>query len=283
MFDKVLVSTDFSAPSQQLIHCVEEFRCLGVKEVVLAHVVDFRTAGMSMEAFRIHDEVKLNEERKRFENLGISVKTVVTIGNPAYEIVHFAEEEKASLIIIASHGEGIIKKVFLGSTVRDVVRLSTMPVLVEKFSNFEPETCAPTCSLKLQHVLIPVDFSDCSYQAIDLVKSFGKQVNNLTLLTIIEGAKSKADLYAQIKEVETKLEIARVDFQHLGINVDIRIDQGIPSHHILETAENTDSTLIVIPKRGKGTISELIIGSTAQSVTQRSKIPVLVLPCKNNQ
>ena len=130
MFEKVLVSTDFSAPSKQLIHCVEEFRCLGVKEVVLAHVVDFRTAGMSMEAFRIHDETKLNEERKRFENLGISAKSVVTIGNPALEIVHFAEEEKASLIVIPKREKGTIGELIIGSTAQSVTQRSKIPVLV---------------------------------------------------------------------------------------------------------------------------------------------------------
>jgi len=278
VFEKVLVSTDFSAPSNQLIHCVEEFKCLGVKEVVLTHVVDFRTAGLSMEAFRIHDEEKLDQERQHYENLGISAKTKVTIDNPAPEIVHIAEEEKASLIIIASHGQGIIKQVFLGSTVRDVVRLSTIPVLVEKFTNLESEACTPTCALKLQHILIPVDFSECSYQAIELVKSFGKQVQKVTLITVIEGARNRPDLYAQMKQAETQLEVAQVDFQYIGIDVNIRIEQGIPSHHIIRVAEETSVTLIVIPKKGKGTIGELLIGSTAQSVAQRSKIPVMVLP-----
>lgn len=279
MFEKVFVSTDFSALSKQLIYCVEEFRCLGVKEAVLAHVVDFRTAGFSMEAFRIHDEKKLNEERERFEKLGIAMKTEVTIGNPAPEIVRMAEDAKALLIIIASHGEGILKQVFLGSTVRDVVRLSTIPVLVEKFENVEAGTCAPVYKLKLRHILVPIDFSECSRQAVELAKSFGTQTEKVTLVTVIEGARSRPDLYSQIKEAENQLELLKVDFKQAGITANFRVEQGVPSQQILRVAEEEGSTLIVIPKRGKGTIGELLIGSTAQSVAQRSKIPVMVLPC----
>jgi nucleotide-binding universal stress UspA family protein len=53
-------------------------------------------------------------------------------GDPIKEIIHFAENCDAGLIVIPSHGRGMLTEMLLGSTTYSVVRRATCPVLVLK-------------------------------------------------------------------------------------------------------------------------------------------------------
>jgi len=58
------------------------------------------------------------------------VQRAVVMGDPAHGIAHFAEEKKAELIVIPSHGRTGLTRLLIGSTAERVVRLAHCPVLV---------------------------------------------------------------------------------------------------------------------------------------------------------
>lgn len=53
-------------------------------------------------------------------------------GDPVKQIVQFAEEINAGLIVMPSHGRGVFVEMLLGSTTYSVVRKAQCPVLVLK-------------------------------------------------------------------------------------------------------------------------------------------------------
>ena len=53
-------------------------------------------------------------------------------GDPVKQIVQFADELGAGLIVMPSHGRGMLTEMLLGSTTYSVVRRSNCPVLVIK-------------------------------------------------------------------------------------------------------------------------------------------------------
>jgi nucleotide-binding universal stress UspA family protein len=53
---------------------------------------------------------------------------------------------------------------------------------------------------------------------------------------------------------------------------------GDPVSVVLRTARDVDADLIVVGSRGTGGRSELLLGSTSTQVTQRSPVPVVVVP-----
>lgn len=56
----------------------------------------------------------------------------VLVGNPAEEIIRYAQAEHADLIVIATHGRGNLSKVLMGSTAEEVVRRAPCPVFTLK-------------------------------------------------------------------------------------------------------------------------------------------------------
>ena len=56
----------------------------------------------------------------------------ILFGNAGQEIANYAKEIEAGLIVIPSHGRGMLHRLLLGSTTDKVVRLAHCPVLVLK-------------------------------------------------------------------------------------------------------------------------------------------------------
>jgi len=54
------------------------------------------------------------------------------LGNPAEQIVKFAERKEADLIVMGTHGNAGMLRVLMGSVAEGVVRRSTVPVLTLK-------------------------------------------------------------------------------------------------------------------------------------------------------
>ena len=63
-----------------------------------------------------------------FPRMNISIQE----GEPVKQIVQFAEECAAGLIVMPSHGRGMLTEMLLGSTTYSVVRRAHCPVLVLK-------------------------------------------------------------------------------------------------------------------------------------------------------
>ena len=61
---------------------------------------------------------------------GISVQLSLSSGQPDLEITKIAKEEKADLIVIATHGQRGWRRFLFGSVAEKVVRLAEGPVLV---------------------------------------------------------------------------------------------------------------------------------------------------------
>jgi nucleotide-binding universal stress UspA family protein len=57
------------------------------------------------------------------------VTTRILVGRPAAEIVQYANQQQASLIVVATHGYGGLKHALLGSTTEAVLRHAACPVL----------------------------------------------------------------------------------------------------------------------------------------------------------
>ena len=78
-----------------------------------------------------------NSAKEGLENLvnqyvpqEVSVQLSVSSGQPDLEIIKIAKQEKADLIVIATHGQRGWRRFLFGSVAEKVVRLAESPVLV---------------------------------------------------------------------------------------------------------------------------------------------------------
>jgi nucleotide-binding universal stress UspA family protein len=86
-----------------------------------------------------NDRAPLNEAAELAARRGLEIKTELLLGNPADEIVAFADTIEADLIVVGSRGQGAIASVLLGSVSRAVLHESRRPVLVVRNAQIAAE------------------------------------------------------------------------------------------------------------------------------------------------
>ena len=280
--NKVLLATDFSETAEKLINCLDELKNLGIEEVVLTHVINVhRSKVVNVDQFKESNKEKLEKVKKKIEAKGFKVRIKIPVGFPASEINKVARRENVALILVASHGKGFIKKVFLGSTTYDLIRQSGRPVLIEKYENIEGDAQV-ACARKFNKILLPIDFSDCSKVAVDFVKEIEKNnFEEIILLNVIESISSSEDLEKEKTTAEVKLKEIAKNIKKSGSvdNITVRVAEGAASNNIIQVAQEENVGLILMPRTGRGNIKELLLGSTSDRVAKESPIPVLLISC----
>jgi len=280
---KVLLATDFSKTAAKLMNCLSELKTLGVDEVLLVHVVNIQHAKLSAGQFKEKNEEKLQEVKSEIEEKGFKVDIRVPIGGPAEKINRIADKEDIGLILIASHGRGFIKRVFLGSTTYDVVRKSKKPVLVEKYKNIEGDACEVACARKFNRILVPTDFSECADKVVEMIKDIHTQAQEVILVSIIESSRDQEELENKKNEAKEKMNDIKIELDKNNVSnkISIKVGEGVASDNIIRIAQEEDIGLIMLSTRGQGKLKDILLGSTADRVVRKSPIPVLLVPCEN--
>jgi len=281
MFEKMLYPTDFSDISlHALENCIPKIVKLGIKELHLLHVLDITI--LDLEAFSLQEVYmkRLEETAKKLgEKLKGNVKVVtqVPIGIPSVEIAEYANGNNIDIIVVPSAGENVWRRMLVGSTASNLARTSRKPVLLLKYEK-KGEKSVPTfgsCSEIFKRPLVALDFSKCSLRIIRELKKFEELIEKGVLLHSVD--------YGRIEELEHNVEIAKKNLEKtakgMKVPFEMEIMVGTASQAILGTSLAKNSTLIVIGKKGRSFLKDLILGSTAERIIRDSKIPVLLVPC----
>jgi nucleotide-binding universal stress UspA family protein len=138
---KILVATDFSPHSRRALGMASELSGrLGVPLVVMNAVqipVYPIPDGVVLRAPEVMNELverakqALDDEARVAADLGAQhVEVMWTEGPAASEIVRVAQEQHVDLVVVGTHGRGVLARAILGSTADKVVRTAHCPVLV---------------------------------------------------------------------------------------------------------------------------------------------------------
>jgi len=143
--------------------------------------------------------------------------------------------------------------------------------------------------IKLQRILVPIDFSDHSMNALKYAVSFAQQFKaSIDLIYVIEPAVYPADFsFGQIGFPNVEEELHKhvsEEFENL-IKKDIygkvisrkAVRTGKPFYEINQYAQERDIDLIIIATHGHTGMEHILFGSTAEKVVRRSPCPVLVV------
>ena len=141
--------------------------------------------------------------------------------------------------------------------------------------------------MQLKQILIPIDFSDYSDQAlrwgVSLAHKYGAQLLLLHVIPeVLEEVSARASAGEQhvidlTAEVEAQLhEIARQGLKE-GLAVQVRVADGEPADAILRLAREERADLIVMGTHGRSGLSHLLLGSTAEAVVRAASCPVFTV------
>lgn len=141
-----------------------------------------------------------------------------------------------------------------------------------------------------KHILVPVDGSETSLQAVskaaELAKAFNSEVTAVYVLDPYPFTGVGADfaygqaqyLSAATAEANKALEDVTERMKDTGVTVKTLVGEGHAIHEgIVRVGENVGADLIVMGSHGRRGLEKLVLGSVAQRVLQAAKVPVLVV------
>lgn len=142
--------------------------------------------------------------------------------------------------------------------------------------------------MKIQRILVPVDFSEGSRQAIEYAHGLADVFKaEIHLMHVIEpivypieyGVASATHLdLEETARANAEKEMRRLADKHAhGIKCQVWIRIGHASDAIVEVAKDGHFELIVMSTHGRTGVSHLLLGSTAERVVRLAPCPVLSL------
>lgn len=279
MFQRILIPTDFSKYSQNLLECIAELP--GEKAVVLLHVVQRKTVervwdpAAEVEAAK----EKIEEQKLYLKALQIDVKTrVETImeGNIARTIQRVADEENATLVMVGARGKGRISGLFLGSVSRDVLRYGRTNLLIMRYRVLEGDNLGRFCRSLFVRVICPTDFSDPAKHAIFAIKDM-KEVGEMGLVYVVSSGESEEQIDAAVREAGSKLNAIVKEIERPGLRVMAHVQVGDAPQEISSLADREDASLIAMSSHGAGWLEQMVVGSTTYETARIANRPVLIV------
>ncbi len=143
--------------------------------------------------------------------------------------------------------------------------------------------------LQKKCVLVPIDFSEESFQAIAVAKEFVDEVAHLHLIHVtqpwseheIGGTWGQETEEERLQSIKKAIQDRLKDADDQDAQIAVRI--GSPPVEITSYAGEAGAELIVMPSHGRTGLKHFALGSVAERVLRKADCPVLVLRKEGEQ
>lgn len=241
-------------------------------------------------------EAQLAQLATRHLPATVAVSPLVRFGSPFEEIVSIANARKIDLIIVSTHGHTGMKRVAFGSVAERIVQQAGCPVLVVREKEHEfvdgGGGKARNDSIRINRILVAVDFSESSRKALQyavgFAKEFGGSITLVHVLNVPYGAGEAAmvvefEAFQKSFHLDAEKKMASLLAEFAGsVEADTVITTGGPYREIIKLADERQIDLIVVGTHGRTGIGHFLLGSTAERIVRHAHTPVLVVRDKEH-
>jgi nucleotide-binding universal stress UspA family protein len=286
-FQNILFPVDFSERCRAVVPQVKAMARLFDSTVFLLHVVEGPNSGpFSVRSVLESDWIDVKTRaakalvdlaRNGFD--GLTVVPVVRQGDPAAEIVSFAQTRGIDLIMMPTHGAGRLRSALLGSVTAKVLHDTPCHVWTSAHS----ET-AQLRGTEIRSILCAIDLSHDSRSLVRAADSLGSRTGaKVRLVHAVPGEEVgpqrgfNVEFDRYLKD-RASIDVARLQ-RETGTAFDLCMEAGRPSRVIEAVAHHHDADLVLVG-RGQsggdgpdGLVSRL--RSETYSIIRDSPCPVL--------
>ncbi|MBI4300893.1 MAG: universal stress protein [Chloroflexi bacterium] len=293
MFKRILVPLDGSELAERILPYVSALAKSLESELLLLTVSDTGESQIDAQQ-KAHLErlaqatgaPLIEYQRKVVERLqatGLQVRSKVTVGEAAEQILAVAAQEHAELIAMSTHGRSGLRRLQYGSITDKVLHATTVPLLL--FRAKEQQVPLPSFA----KLLVPLDGSELAEHALsfaeELAKCFRSSISLLRVVPIPHPAYFGPEAGAYLMDLDDQLEQVAKDYlarqsQALrlrGLTTDATTLRGMAAERVMEFASENSIDLIVMCSHGRSGVARWVYGSVADKVLRETGIPVLVI------
>lgn len=296
----IMVTTDFSEESTHAFSFAKqyaelrggaEFVLVSVLEDIVSSSIDFEFGISLFSSDEFQKEIKAEAEKKleqlaeqHFAGQKVRTRLSSDTRGVSQQLVSVYEEEKADLLVMATHGRTGVQRFLMGSVTEAVLKRVHCPILVV------PCGSTPSNESPLK-VVVTTDFSEASRRAYPLgAELYRSKKCQLTLLHIIEditrgtfgfalGERSQ-EIQHDLREKYQSLitEEWGAHFPNTLIETAVVEAAGRTEEALVEYLKSHSSHFLVIASQGKGALAEAFLGSMVERTLRTIACPMLVVP-----
>jgi nucleotide-binding universal stress UspA family protein len=243
----------------------------------------------SFDAFlRRRHQTYLNDLVRRLRKVtSVPVTPVFMQGRKVVDSLCEAAGSGADLVVMATHGRGLIGRLWFGSVGDELMQRLSVPLLFVRGYDAPADL---TGDPNVRHVLITLDGSKAAEKVLEPALALGTLTGaHHTLLRVVPwvtdfsrgypgpGAQSS---FANAHQTEAWNYLRRVAKPLAGPTIRVHpglvLDEESTASAILRYARAHDAELIALATRGRGGLSRVFQGSVADQVVRGASAPVLV-------
>ena len=302
----ILVPIDFSAASLTAIDSAVLVRDAFQAQLHFVHVYapESPLSALSSSPMTVADPEVAQRVRRHLRDVageygvGSTAEVHARKGRAFEEICRMARASDIDLLVLSTHGHTGLKHLALGSTAERVIRYAHCPVLVVRGpdrltkSNGNGNGKPPRAALRFRKIIVPIDFSESSLQALEYAKGLAKTFKSKLVLLhsvhfqyyVASDEYARYDFPVLMQEAEN---VAREQMRELvrktewdGIKVESMIEIGHPGQQICALAQGAGADLVVTSTHGWTGLKHVLVGSTAEYIVRHAQSPVLVVPTR---
>lgn len=280
---KILVATDFSARSDRAIRRATLLAKRFGASISLIHVIDDEQPKRIIKAEQAAALAVLSEQAQSLREIdAVACDHRIVLGDPFQGIIKAAEESAPDLLVIGPHRRQALKDVFVGTTAERTIRESRRPVLM---ANSVPASF-------YRHVLVAVDLSDFSGDALRAVMSLGLAEHAAVSVVHVFDAPGTG-LMKRASVADDQVEDYLVDERNRAageltaflsalnfspIRQLLKYNATSAANCICLAAQEVSADLVVIGTHGRTGVTKLLLGSVAEEVLRIADHDVLAVP-----
>lgn len=285
----ILAATDFSKPAERACDFARDLSRRFQAQLHLLHVVViFEDPHLEEDHLHRLEELVASGDNARRRNLengsehqpGLDITPHMVRGlAPAEVIVETASNLGCDLVIMGTHGRRGLPHLLLGSVAERVVRTSRVPVL----------TVRGDADIKLggaARILVPHDFSEASEVAVRQAAAWAKSIGaEITLLHVVEPVVYPEFYSVDVLSDDLMERLVERSERALGAAANdllgrarTQVEVGRAANTIVDFADPEQFDLVIMATRGLSALEHALLGSVAESVLRRCRIPMLAVP-----
>ena len=296
MYKKILVPLDGSATAEAVLPYVEAFAAGFKIPVQLLSVIDIgaMTTHLAPERVRHLENIIAGEEEKCASYLDNVAKIFshsaadcrIVRGTPAEIVLESTQDERDTLIAMATHGRSGAKRWLLGSVAEKVLRGTTNPLFLVRAA------AAKTSPQKIiNSIVVPLDGSPLAEQILPTVCRWARALDvEVTLVRAFEfptAAYVSSEIYLpdydQFREEARREAAAYLKEKEVGLvaegvrTVSILTLEGQAADEIINYAQSAPGAVIAMSTHGRSGVQRWLLGSVTEKVVRHAGDPVLVV------
>ncbi|NLI62504.1 MAG: universal stress protein [Methanosarcinaceae archaeon] len=142
VYSNIVVATDGTEYVKKAVDYAVDISKMSGAKLHGIYVTDISTISptstewvLVSENLKAESDEALSYIRKKAEESNVEVELVNTEGNPANEVIKYAKNIKADMIVVGAAGKKAVERLLLGSVSEKIVRNSEIPVLVVRLNH----------------------------------------------------------------------------------------------------------------------------------------------------